>query len=72
MRDILGKRRVGPGFHVDPLVSNECGDRSIEDVQRLVFARVGVDRRLVAGAQVPLHHGPAAIGLLTGEFELGA
>jgi hypothetical protein len=32
MRDILGKRRVGPGFHVDPLVTNECGDRSAEDV----------------------------------------
>ena len=72
VRNVLGKRRVRPGFHVDPLVADECGDRSVEDVQRLVFARVGVDRRLVAGAQMPLHDGPVATGLLTGKFELGA
>lgn len=38
-RNVLRKRRVRPTFHVDPLVTNECGDRSVEDVERFVFAR---------------------------------
>jgi len=68
----LGKRRVGAGVHLGPLVADECRDRALEDVEGLVFARVGVDRRLVAGAHVQFDDGPVAPGLLAGEFELGA
>src|SRR5918996_690747 len=38
--------------------------RAVEHVDSLVFARVGVDRRLVAGTNAPLHDGPLAAGLL--------
>jgi hypothetical protein len=62
VRHILGKRRVGPGFYIDPLLADERGDRTVENVARLVFARVGVDRRLVAGAQPPFHDCPVAAG----------
>ena len=50
VRYVLGERGVRAGLDLDPLVADEGGDRSVEDVEGLVLARVDVDRRLVAGA----------------------
>ena len=60
MRDVVGKRRVGPGFHLELLVTDVRGDRALEDVHGLVLARVGVDGRLVAGPHAVFHDGPLA------------
>ncbi len=49
VRDVLGKCRVGAGLHIDALVADDRGDRASDDVEGLVFARVGVDRRLAPG-----------------------
>jgi hypothetical protein len=60
MRDVVGKRRIGPGFHLELLVTHVCGDRALEDVNGFVLARMGVDRRLVAGPHAVFHDGPLA------------
>src|SRR4051794_18971667 len=72
VRDVLGKRRVGTGLHVDALVADDRGDRTGDDVEGLVLARVGVDRRLAAGARSQLDDGPVTAGLLADELDLGA
>ena len=72
MRHVLGQRGVGAGLDVDLLVADEGGDRAVEDVDGLVLPRVGMDRRLVAGAYAPLDDGPVAARLLSGDLEFGA
>src|SRR4051794_20338229 len=69
---VLGKRGVGAGFDLDPLVGHERGDRAVEHVDRLVLAGVRVDGWLVARADAPFDAGPLAVGLLTGQLQLGA
>src|ERR671931_286031 len=69
--NILGKRGVRAGLDLDPLVADESGDRAVENVDRLVLTRVGVDRRVVAGAHAPFNDGPVATRLLAGKLELG-
>ena len=71
MGNILGKRGVGAGLNLDPLVADESSDRALQDVDGLVLTRVGVDRRVVAGADAPFNDGPVATRLLAGKFELG-
>jgi len=71
VREALGGHDVyciATGLHLDPLVTDECGNRAVENVERLVLAGVRVDWRLVAGAQVPFHDRPVAAGLLTLEL----
>jgi hypothetical protein len=54
VREVLRQRRVRAGLDIDALVANECRDRSLQDVKGLVFPRMGVDRRLVSGMDLPL------------------
>src|SRR3954453_18517129 len=71
VRNVVGKRRVGPRLDVDALVADGRRDRALEDVERLVLTGVGMARRLVAGADVQLDDRPVAARLLAGELELG-
>src|SRR3954454_7797505 len=71
MGNILGKRGVRAGLHLDPLVSDESGDRAVQDVDGLVLTRVDVDRRVVAGPHAPFNDRPVATRLLAGKLELG-
>src|SRR5918994_2420427 len=54
------KRRVRPGLDLDRLVTDVGGDRAVENVEGLVFTRVGVERRLFACAHPQLDNGPVA------------
>jgi hypothetical protein len=58
MRDVVGKRRVGAGVHLELLVAHERGDRAFDDVDALVLARMGVDWRLVAAAHPVVQDSP--------------
>jgi hypothetical protein len=51
---------MGARFHLELLVAHVGDDRSFENVNALVLASVGVDRRLVAGAHHVFHDGPIA------------
>src|SRR4051812_20345093 len=68
--NILGKRGVRAGLHLDPLVSDESGDRAVQDVDGLVLTRVDVDRRGVARPPPPFNDRPAPPPLLPGTLEL--
>src|SRR4051812_15477066 len=70
VRNVVRERRIGPGFHLELLVAHERDDRALEHVDGLVLARVEVDRRLVAGADVVLHDGPLVTRLLAVELQL--
>src|SRR4051812_17130023 len=59
MRHVLRERRVGPGFHLDLLVADVRSDRALEDIERLIFARVDMDPRFVARPHPPSHPRPA-------------
>src|SRR4051794_41892434 len=72
MRHVLRERRVGPGFHLDLLVADVRSDRALEDIERLIFARVDMDRRFVARTHPPFDDCPVAAWLLTRELELPA
>jgi hypothetical protein len=60
MRHVLRERRVGPGFHLDLLVTNVRSDRALEDIEGLILPRVGVDWRFVARAHPPFDDCPVA------------
>src|SRR4029453_6866185 len=55
MRHVLGKRGVRAGVDVDPLVTDEGGNRAVEDIEGLVFARVGVDWGVPGGRPPPFY-----------------
>ena len=71
MRHVLRKRRVGPGFHLELLVTDVRSDRALEDIQGLVLARVGMDWRFVARPHEVFDDGPLAARLLADDLQLG-
>src|ERR687898_1607707 len=56
--EIPRQGRVRAGLDVDALIADEGGDRSLEDVERLVLARMSVDRRGCARAGPPPRERP--------------
>src|SRR3954451_13068288 len=58
VRDVVGKRRVGAGLHLELLVTHVRRDRAFDDVDGLVLTRMGVDGRLVAGTHAVFRDGP--------------
>src|SRR4051794_12272275 len=72
MRDVVRKRRVGAGLHLELLVTHVRGDRAFDDIDGLVLTRMGVDGRLVAGAHAAFHDSPILARLLADQLELDA
>src|SRR3954468_9683310 len=60
MRDVLRERRIGPRFHLDLLVTDVRSDRALEDIEGLILARVGMDRRFLAREHPPFDDCPVA------------
>src|SRR4051795_9933538 len=60
MRDVLRERRIGPRFHLDLLVTDVRSDRALEDIEGLILARVGMDRRVLPPRHPPLAPPPVA------------
>src|SRR5947209_13024662 len=60
MRHVLRKRRIGPGLHLELLVTDVRSDRALKDIKILILARVDMDGRFVARAQTPFDDCPVA------------